>query len=89
MNTDKEWYNPSHYQKDGFEVIDIIRSVLTPDQFAGYLIGNELKYLLRINDKDTPEMNHGKVHWYNSFLEELMKEHPSVKELMQKNRSSI
>ena len=50
------------------------------------MIGNQLKYLLRINDKDTPEMNHGKVNWYNSFLEELLKENPELQQIMQKSR---
>lgn len=87
MERRDEWYNPSHYQKgNGQEVIDIIRSVLTPEQFSGYLIGNQLKYLLRINDKDTPEMNHGKVNWYNSFLEQLCESDPELQEIMQKSR---
>jgi|TARA_E500000318_G_scaffold105762_1_gene113033 hypothetical protein len=86
MSNSQDWRNPSHYQKKEWEAIDIIRSVLTPEQFSGYMIGNELKYLLRINDKDTPEMNHGKVNWYNSFLEDLLEKNPELKQLMQKSR---
>jgi len=86
MSKSKDWRNPAHYQKKDFEAIDIIQAVLTPEQFAGYMIGNQLKYLLRINDKDTPEMNHGKVNWYNSFLEELLKENLELQQIMQKSR---
>ena len=71
----KDWKNPEHYQKQDFEAIEVIKSVLTPEQYAGYLIGNSLKYLLRVNDKDTVQMNIGKAEWYASRLEqELEKE---------------
>lgn len=70
-----DWKNPDHYKKQDFEAIDVIKSVLTPEQYTGYLIGNSLKYLLRVNDKDTVQMNIGKVEWYASRLEqELEKE---------------
>jgi hypothetical protein len=64
-----DWKNPTHYQKKDFEAIEVIKSVLTEEQFAGYLIGNSLKYLLRVNDKDTVQMNIGKAEWYASRLE--------------------
>lgn len=70
-----EWKNPEHYKKQDFEAIDVIKSVLTPEQYAGYLIGNSLKYLLRVNDKDTVLMNVGKSGWYSVRAEqELEKE---------------
>jgi len=65
----KDWKNPEHYQKKDFEAIDVIKSVLTEEQFTGYLIGNSLKYLLRVNDKDTVEMNISKAEWYANRLE--------------------
>ena len=65
-----DWKNPEHYQKKDFEAIEVIKSVLTEEQFAGYLIGNSLKYLLRVNDKDTVQMNIGKAEWYASRLEQ-------------------
>ena len=64
-----DWKNPEHYKKKDFEAIDVIKSVLTEEQFTGYLIGNSLKYLLRINDKDTVEMNISKAEWYANRLE--------------------
>ena len=65
----KDWKNPEHYQKKDFEAIDVIKSVLTEEQYAGYLIGNSLKYLLRVNDKDTVLMNISKAEWYANRLE--------------------
>jgi len=64
-----DWKNPEHYKKQDFEAIEVIKSVLTEEQFTGYLIGNSLKYLLRVNDKDTVEMNVGKAEWYANRLE--------------------
>ena len=69
-----EWKNPEHYKKKDFEAIDIIKSVLTEEQFAGYLLGNSLKYLLRVNDKDTPLMNIGKAEWYSARAEKELSE---------------
>ena len=69
------WKNPEHYKKKDFEAIEVIKSVLTEEQFTGYLLGNSLKYLLRVNDKDTVAMNIGKAEWYANRLEqELEKE---------------
>ena len=64
-----DWKNPEHYQEKDFEAIEVIKSVLTEEQFTGYLIGNSLKYLLRVNDKDTVQMNIGKAEWYAGRLE--------------------
>ena len=69
-----DWKNPEHYRKKDFEAIDIIKSVLTEEQFAGYLLGNSLKYLLRVNDKDTPLMNIGKAEWYSARTEKELSE---------------
>ena len=69
-----DWKNPEHYRKKEFEAIDVIKSVLTEEQFAGYLLGNSLKYLLRVNDKDTPLMNIGKAEWYSARAEKELSE---------------
>lgn len=69
-----DWKNPEHYTNKKWEAIDIIKDVLTPEQFQGYLIGNSLKYLLRVNDKDTPQMNMGKAEWYSLRAEKELNE---------------
>lgn len=75
MKPPVDYKNPSHYIKDnGIEVIDFIESVLTPDQFVGYLLGNILKYGGRFNDKDTPCMNSSKMEWYSDRLETFLAE---------------
>ena len=49
-----EVYNPEHYKLDGLniEVVDVIRAVLTDEEFKGGCKGNALKYLMRAGKKD-------------------------------------
>ena len=61
--------NPAHYQLfPGCEAIDVIKSALTPEEFAGYLKGNALKYRLRAGDKGPAEKCIAKAHWYQNRL---------------------
>lgn len=47
-------HHPSHYTLPGLtvECIDVIRAVLTPEEFKGWCKGNALKYSLRAGRKD-------------------------------------
>jgi hypothetical protein len=64
--------NPSHYKQYNKEVIDIIKSVLSEDEFRGFLIGNELKYRLRAGYK-TGDYNEDlkKAMWYKEKRESM------------------
>ena len=48
--------SPNHYRLSvaghDVEVIDIIKAVLTPEEFRGYLKGNSIKYIMRENNKN-------------------------------------
>lgn len=50
-------HQPKHYKLDGLdiEVIDVIKSLLTPEQLKGYLHGNVIKYILRSDKKNGVE----------------------------------
>ena len=48
MSTDPK---STYYDAGGIETMDIIRAKLTPEQFKGFLLGNSLKYLCRVNFK--------------------------------------
>ena len=52
--TNDEVHNPSHYQLEGLgiESVDVIRAVLTEEEFQGWCKGNALKYLMRAGKKD-------------------------------------
>ena len=67
MKQHDEINSPSHYQMaPGIEAIDIIRKVLTPEQFEGYLLGNMLKYRLRAGSKGPAEKCLAKAQWYQN-----------------------
>ena len=60
----------SYYDAGGIEVLDVIKAKLTPEQYRGYLLGNAIKYVLRLNWKDTPERDAEKAANYLTWLKE-------------------
>ncbi len=60
----KDAVNPDHYKRGGIEAIDYIQAKLTPDEFAGYCLGNMLKYLSRLGHKDEAAQEMRKAIWY-------------------------
>lgn len=63
--------HPKHYKLfPDMEAIEVIEAVLTPEEFAGYLKGNALKYRLRAGDKGPEEICIGKARWYQDRLVE-------------------
>jgi len=60
---------PNHYKLFGtVEVIDIIKELLTEEEFRGYLKGNCLKYRLRAGKKDNVEQDIAKAMRYEQWL---------------------
>jgi hypothetical protein len=61
---------PQHYMlfPDGTEVIDVIKAVLTPEEFLGYCKGNALKYRLRAGKKDNLEQDIAKAQKFYDFM---------------------
>ena len=51
--------HPPHYTKGGVEVIDFIEA-----KKLGYNLGNVVKYVSRVDDKDDPIENLRKAEWY-------------------------
>jgi len=61
--------NPAHYDLfPGQQAIDVIKAALTPEEFAGYLKGNALKYRLRAGQKGPAEKCLAKAEWYRRRL---------------------
>lgn len=58
----------TYYDVGGIESIDVIRAKLTPEQFKGFLLGNMIKYSLRMNYKDQMERDNEKVGYYQGEL---------------------
>jgi hypothetical protein len=65
--------SPAHYKVcEGLEVVDMIRAVLTPEQFRGYCLGNLIKYRMRAGKKTmSPMKDLGKAHVYETWLAEM------------------
>ena len=64
---------PKHYNQGGIECIDAIESMLTYEEFVGYLRGNSLKYRWRFRYKNGIE-DLRKAEWYENKLLEILEE---------------
>jgi predicted transcriptional regulator len=70
LNKQKETVNsPAHYNSGNVECIDAIESMLTKDEFIGFLRGNILKYQWRYKQKNGAE-DLKKAQWYFDKLKE-------------------
>ena len=58
----------SYYDAGGIEVLDVIKAKLTPEQYRGYLLGNAIKYLLRMNYKGSADRDAEKAGNYATWL---------------------
>lgn len=65
MKTDPK---ASHYESGGFNAIEVIRAKLTKDQFAGYLLGNVMKYSMRANFKSDFARDIEKIKYFAEWL---------------------
>lgn len=63
--------NPTskHYELwNEFEAIDVLKTVLSKDEYIGFLKGNILKYQLRAGKKDNIEKEMEKIKDYQTEL---------------------
>jgi len=60
---------PSHYNHAGIECIEAIRAALTPEEFRGYIKGNNMKYTWREQYKNGDE-DMKKATWYMNYYQE-------------------
>lgn len=60
--------NPAHYQHGGIETLDIIKSMLSEEEFKGYLKGNILKYRERAEHKGNATQDYAKAKFYYDML---------------------
>lgn len=68
MSKDKQ---STYYDVGGIETLDIIKAKLTKEQYEGFLLGNALKYLCRMNWKEDPTSDLRKACNYVTWLNEL------------------
>ena len=66
--------SPSHYQFGNMEAIDIMRMVLTHEQFKGHVKATVFKYILREPFKGNPLQDVQKARWYLNLYHDILAE---------------
>ena len=54
-----------HYKNCAMQAIQVMQSVLSKEQFEGFLLGNEIKYRMRKDWKGQKEADERKARVYN------------------------
>lgn len=69
-DTDDAVRSPKHYKLPGLNIesVDVLRSILTPEEFKGFCRGNALKYLIRAGRKDNELQDIKKAGVYIEWL---------------------
>jgi|SRR6185503_7235945 len=70
----------TYYDAWGIDTLDVIKAKLTPEQYAGFLLGNSLKYGLRLNHKGAGPRDAEKLAFYAARLAEHLSVHLSTPE---------
>jgi hypothetical protein len=60
-----------YYDAGGITVLNVMKAKLTPEQFKGYLLGNVIKYSLRLNFKGSSSQDIQKLADYADWLAEV------------------
>lgn len=63
-----EVHHPQHYTDGEIECIDAIKAALSPEEYKGFLKGNAMKYIWRMNKKGKPPVDAKKALWYTDKL---------------------
>ena len=59
-----------YYGTGGIVVLDVIKAKLTKEQYLGFLLGNVIKYSLRMNHKGCSKSDATKLADYSVFVKE-------------------
>ena len=71
LKADEYQCGGSHYKNMAIQPWDVMQSVLTPEEFQGYLKGNVLKYALRAGKKEGADDDADKAKHYAMKLREV------------------
>lgn len=70
--------HPPHYTQGNVECIEAIQAALSPEEYVGFLRGQIIKYVWRLNQKDDPLENAQKARFYLNKLIALYAEPTNV-----------
>jgi hypothetical protein len=65
---------PKHYNEGSIECIAALQSMLSKEEFIGFLRGNAMKYLWRLRSKGKPTQDLAKAVWYQEKLRQALLE---------------
>ncbi len=77
MNANDIQVGGTHYKDMPIQPWELMEAVLTPEEFAGFLKGNIIKYSLRQGKKDSDDA--GKRQHYQQKLNEVKEKYPWLK----------
>jgi len=60
--------SPKHYTQGGIETIDFMKAKLSAEEFAGFCLGNVIKYCTRAKHKGRFVEDLQKARWYLDCL---------------------
>jgi len=76
---DDDVNSPAHYADQGaVECIDAMESMLSREEFIGYLRGNSFKYRWRCRGKGNAVKDLRKAHWYENRLMALLEKEETL-----------
>lgn len=70
----------TYYDAGGIEVLDVIEAKLPAEWLKGYLLGNCMKYALRLAHKGCPVADARKLANYSKWLSEILEQGENKKE---------
>jgi hypothetical protein len=73
MNADAKQIGGTHYKDMAMQPWDVMQSVLTHEEFVGFLKGNIIKYSMRQGRKDGANDDAEKAIHYSEKLDEVMR----------------
>ncbi len=75
ITLEDEVNSPQHYQQGNLETIEVIKGMLTQEEFLAYCAGSVTKYVSRYRYKETPSKDLDKAVWFlNRLIQELESE---------------
>ena len=76
--------NPDHYKTGGIETIEYIRAKMSKEEFYGYIKGNAMKYISRVDKKSDKLLDKiddlKKAQWYIERMIQVHQEEIAVLE---------
>lgn len=66
--SEKNCENKDYYKQSAMQPIEVMRSIMTNEQFEGFLIGNIVKYRMRAKYKGNYDKDMEKANVYSHWL---------------------